>query len=128
MARTPFRGKPQAMKHISSLVWILALTIGCLLCWDLVLAQEAKTNEVFVTTDGSMITDLSGNVSFPPEVIQAALKAPECRPADQYPNGNWGEVTEGFQLSVRFPTNHYSPGDSVVATVILRNVSTNFLQ
>ena len=116
------------MKTYGNKLQILAFTMGFLFCSNLVRAQEAKTNEVFITTDGSMITDLSGNLSFPPEVLQAALKAPECRPADQDPAGNWGEVTEGFQLSVRFPTNHYSPGDSVVATVILRNVSTNFLQ
>ena len=51
---------------------------------------------------------------------------PESRPADQDPDGHWGAPTEGFQLSVRFPTNTFLLGDPVVAYAYLRNVTNSY--
>ena len=44
-------------------------------------------------------------------LIQRAQTASECRPADQDPEGNWGTVTEGFQLSLRFEREEYLVGE-----------------
>jgi hypothetical protein len=113
------------MKNCGKLLPILAFTMSCLFCGGLVLAQEAKTNEVFVTTDGSMLLDASGNYQLPPELFAAAARAPECRAAELDTNGNWGNPVGEFQLSIRLAKKDFKQGESVVATVIIRNLSTS---
>jgi hypothetical protein len=48
--------------------------------------------------------------------------APETLQADLDTNGNWGAITNGFQLSLRFRKNHYVIGETIPAVGILRNV------
>ena len=43
--------------------------------------------------------------------------------ADEDPDGNWGLVTDGFQLSIRFSKSTYTNGEPIEALVIFRNVS-----
>jgi hypothetical protein len=48
---------------------------------------------------------------------------PEFLPADQDTNGNWGPITNGLQLSLRFTRgNKYIIGDAIVAETVLRNL------
>lgn len=76
------------------------------------------------------------NVSFLPEnygfepyqqVVEKAIKAGECRPAEQDPDGHWGRVNYGFQMSIRSQTNVFTASNPIPVAVILRNVSTNTL-
>ena len=64
----------------------------------------------------------------PPEAFEAARLRPECQPAERDPAGNWGERVDGFQISLRFATNVFIAGDSIVADLYLRNVSSRNLQ
>ena len=57
-----------------------------------------------------------------PEQIEAARSAPECRPADNDSDGNWGAPWEGIQLSIRLQKKAFTNGEPIVACVTLRNV------
>lgn len=59
------------------------------------------------------------------QIMDAAIKAGECRPAEQDPEGHWGEVVGGFQLSIRSATNVFVIGKPIPITVIFRNTETN---
>ena len=56
---------------------------------------------------------------------EAALKSPECRSAEQDPEGHWGPAVGGWQISLRLPKDQFAPEEQVTATVIIRNLSTN---
>src|SRR5215472_4660471 len=78
----------------------------------------AQTNEYFVTEE-----DHTNKYFIPtPEQIKQARHAKESRPAKEDPEGNWGAVNEGFQLSIRLSKSTFTNGEPVVATIILRNV------
>lgn len=83
----------------------LAARIGC---------AGHETNAFFVTAEGYPIYQ---------EKIEAASRAPECRPVELDPEGHWGPITEGFQLSLRFTNTVVHVGEPLIATIILRNVS-----
>jgi hypothetical protein len=57
-----------------------------------------------------------------PEQIQAARSAPECRPADNDSDGNWGAPWEGVQLSIRLQKKVFTNGEPIVGCFTLRNV------
>jgi hypothetical protein len=76
-------------------------------------AQTFRTYRAQVSTDTNV-----------QEVVPSG--GPESRPADQDPDGHWGAPTEGFQLSVRFPTNTFLLGDPIVAYAYLRNVTNSY--
>jgi hypothetical protein len=79
------------------------------------------TNQFYLTDD--FVTHYGDSLPFTPEQVEAARHAKECRPAEQDPEGHWGEATEGFQLSIRLQKESFTNGEPVTACVILRNVS-----
>jgi hypothetical protein len=84
------------------------------------------TNRYYLTDD--FATHYGDTLPFTPEQIERAKHAPECRPAAQDPEGHWGPVTEGFQLSIRLQKASFTNGEPVTASVILRNVSGRLLR
>jgi hypothetical protein len=72
------------------------------------ITEESHTNAYFTPT---------------PEQIERAIHANESRPAKDDPEGNWGKVSDGFQLSVRMAKNTFTNGEPVIALILLRNVS-----
>jgi hypothetical protein len=46
----------------------------------------------------------------------------ETLPANLDTNGNWGLITNGLQLSLRFRSKEYAAGDGIPAVTILRNL------
>lgn len=88
--------------------------------------SEVPTN-VFLTDrslgDTMFLLDSSGRVVVPTNAVAAALKAPESRPAQDDPEGHWGPIVAGWQISLRLSTNTYTPGQPVYGTVLLRNVT-----
>jgi hypothetical protein len=85
-----------------------------------------QTNEFYITDESWLGHQNPG--SFSPEQIDAAKHAKESRPAKDDPEGNWGVVSEGFQLSIRLEKNSITNGEPIKAVVILRNVSDTNLQ
>ena len=59
------------------------------------------------------------------KAMEMAKNLPECRPAELDPEGNWGQIVSGFQMSIRLSTNTVAPNEPIRATVILRNTTTN---
>ncbi len=66
-------------------------------------------------------------ITITPEQIAAARVAPDCRAAEDDPQGHWGAPWEGAQLSIRVQKEHFTNGEPVVACVTLRNVSDRVL-
>lgn len=68
--------------------------------------------------------DLSRGPADPtPQQIEAARTAKESLPAADDPSGHWGDVIEGFQLSIRFDKDTFRAGEPVTVTVLIRNVT-----
>jgi hypothetical protein len=107
------------------------MKLSCLACLLIAtsLSIAAETNKVFVTDDGFLFhTKVSGEVIMDPQKVEAAKSSRESLPADQFSEGNWGTVTNGFQLSIRFDKQVYAVGEPVVATVLLRNTTSTTLR
>ena len=58
-----------------------------------------------------------------PQKVEAAKKSRESLPAEEFPEGNWGVVTNGCQLSLRFTKTNYTNGEPVEVILLLRNVT-----
>lgn len=83
-----------------------------------------STNVIFVTVEGFdrpplLLTNCTPTTSYNPAEVE---KLAECRPEALDLEGNWGAVSEGFRLSLRFPRSPYTNGTSITAVVLLRNV------
>ncbi len=87
----------------------------------------ADTNNLFLTDDGLLFQGFGSDRSPDPEKVKAARLLKECRPAAQDPEGNWGSVSEGFQMSLRFEKDSFEAGEPIPATIIIRNVAQQFL-
>jgi hypothetical protein len=100
-------------------------------------AKKAKIALVAAISCGSLLCSFAetqpSRLSFPttctidesPAVPQAFSKAEAAtaeRPAEQDPGGNWGAVTNGVQMSLRAPTNCFTPGTPVPLVAYFRNL------
>lgn len=88
------------------------------------LLAAAETNKLYVTDDGFLfMTRADGEVIMDPRKVEESKSSEESLPAKEFPSGNWGSPTNGFQLSLRFDKQLYEVGDPVIATILLRNVT-----
>ncbi len=79
---------------------------------------------IFLTDDGKVFWYKSnGERVIHLSTVTQAQDSKESQLADKDPEGHWGLSTNGFQLSLRFEKNIFTNGESVVATVLMRNVS-----
>ena len=77
----------------------------------------------FITDDGHVYQETTNGGRFiRPEKYREALQAKESRPANLDIEGNWGQVTFGTQVSLRFANATFSTNEPVIATLIIRNV------
>lgn len=83
-------------------------------------ARAAETNDVYVTDDGFLSIRHS-------DKLEEAKKSNESLPAERFPEGNWGAITNGFQLSLRFEKKVFTNGEPIRAIMLLRNTTTNRL-
>ena len=85
-------------------------------------AASENTNEVFVTYRKTQN-------SFPVTKAQldAAKNAKESLPASADPEGHWGSVVEGFQLSARLEKKSFKPDEQIKVTVLLRNTTNHVI-
>src|SRR6516165_5223792 len=98
---------------------MVMLYTACFTAFSLVLL--AQTNEFYVTEESHT------NAYFTPtaEQIDRAKHANESHPAKDDPDGKWGQIKDGFLLSVRMAKSTFTNGEPVLAIIILRNVSNN---
>jgi hypothetical protein len=102
---------------------------SALLLSILTAAHCQSTNDGFLLIGSGWRYGADERFNLPDDQIQEAVKSGECRPAEQDPQGNWGETTGGFRLSIRLhsSTNVFAVGESISTVVTMRNVTTNIL-
>src|SRR5882724_9624279 len=99
-----------------------------LLFCQLMMADE--TNVFYPTDDGYLFqNEKNGSKKhLDSQKLEAAKTMRECFPAKDFPEGNWGEVKHGYQLSLRFNQPVYTNGDPIMATLLLRNVTNKVVE
>ena len=85
----------------------------------IVVAVFAQANKFYVTEE----THTTAFFTPTAEQIEQAKRAKDSRPTEDDPEGNWGQISEGFQLSIRFSKDTFTNGEPVIASILLRNVS-----
>jgi hypothetical protein len=85
----------------------------------------ASTNTFYITDERKWHPE--DRISFKPEQIEEAKHAKDSRPSEEDSEGNWGPVSEGFQLSIRLHADSFTNGQPVKACVIVRNVTDKAL-
>lgn len=79
---------------------------------------------VFLTDNGFLFSyKPSGERVVNLRKIEEGKRLRECRPAEEDPDGHWGQATNGFQLSLRFGKMTFTNGEPIVATMLIRNVA-----
>jgi hypothetical protein len=84
----------------------------------------AQTNQFYVT---DVRLKNFGSFVPTPDQIESARHSKESRPAEHDREGNWGEVTDGFQLSIRLEKKLFTNGEPILASILLRNTSDKVL-
>jgi len=99
------------------------------MAFSIVLAADVDSSRLFLEVQRN---DLSPRGETPEQALArrtvAAKNVPESRPADLDSDGNWGPLTEGVQVSIRFDKTEYTVGDPIRPRVVLRNVSAKTLR
>jgi hypothetical protein len=92
------------------------------------LTEAAETNELFVTEKYTGTIYVGRSVKeHQDQLLELAKTNRECLPAQDFPEGNWGEPYCGFQLSLRFEKNTYTNGEQIIAILLVRNITNNFV-
>jgi hypothetical protein len=87
------------------------------------------TNHFFLTDEGEGLTTFYPGIGevIRPETLEKARHAKESQPAEEDPEGNWGQSTDGLQVSLRFNKASFAPGEPIVANVIFRNLTKHLM-
>lgn len=98
------------MKTLNAMAVLLLATVAVLFAQSekFYVTKETHATATFIPTAGQ---------------IEQAKQAKDARPAEDDPEGNWGQISEGFQLSIRLSKNTFTNGEPVSASILLRNVS-----
>lgn len=127
-SRSNQSGPPQSPRFDTMKTAIMKLAsaiVGLTACLS---ATAAATNALFLPVDAKPFGSLAANAEYNAREQTNAIRSGECKPADQDPEGHWGKVVNGFQLSIRSATNAFVRGHPATVTVLLRNSTTNALQ
>jgi hypothetical protein len=92
-------------------------------------ACSQDTNNIYLPEEnGQSLYQAEGaNSELNKHAREAAIRAGECRPAELDPDGHWGALIGGLQLSIRANTNCFVAGSPILVAVIIRNTTTNTL-
>ena len=80
-----------------------------------------ETNKYYLTDDGFLPFHHD-------QLLEEAKKAQESLPVKDFPEGNWGIIQDGFQLSLRFEKQTFTNGEPIPATLLLRNITNQDLE
>jgi hypothetical protein len=97
--------------------------------------HDGVTNHFYILDDGklSIHDQLSGSnsheycVELSSQEVEEVTEKQECRPAKEFPKGNWGNIEGGFQLSLRFEKTAFTNNEPITASLLLRNISDGSL-
>jgi hypothetical protein len=123
--------RANVMKSLLRTTVVLAALLCCAAAAETVVSQP-QTKRAFSTNHSIPFQTIS-EVGSPPFIRKLPDFSPPALPpgataelpSEQDPSGNWGRITEGFQLSLRLDTNRFTVGQTIPAYVILRNTSTS---
>ena len=62
-----------------------------------------------------------------PQKVKEGKKLKESLPANEYPEGKWGGIKGGFQLSMCFEKQIFTNDEPIMATILVRNVTNHVL-
>lgn len=99
--------------------------LSCLLLASTLVVMGADTNELYLTVDSYthfIYTENSEKIHHD-MLLAEAKKTRESLPATYFPEGNWGNMEGGFQLSLRFTKQIYTNNEPIAAILLLRNVT-----
>jgi hypothetical protein len=110
------------MKIYCALFLILALDI---------ISFAAGTNVIYMTDDGNLYLEGTKDGQYVqflnPTKIEAAKKSRESLPAEDFHEGNWGNITDGLRLSLRLVKDTYTNGEPITAILLFRNVTNSLV-
>lgn len=102
--------------------------IACLLIICFAIAESlhaSETNVVYLMMDPVFHVGEEAQAIATAEQMKRESNSVESRPAELDPDGNWGTVVDGVQVSIRLSTNIFTLGQPINATVLVRNTTTN---
>jgi hypothetical protein len=88
---------------------------------------DNQTNVFFITDDGQIFIQTMTNIYINPELIAAAKTNRESWPAKEFPEGNWGELKEGGQISLRFDKQVYTNQEPINVVILVRNTTNHVI-
>jgi hypothetical protein len=80
-----------------------------------------ETNALFVTDNGHIFLETAQARWIDPQIIKSAKTNCESWPAKDFPEGNWGKLTNGIQVSLRFDKLTYRYQEPIQVIVLVRN-------
>ena len=89
------------------------------------IARGEATNELYMTEDIQIMYRGNAGEIHQDAILAAAKKAREALSAKDFPEGNWGGVEHGLQLSLRLARPDFTNGEPIFATLLLRNTTTS---
>lgn len=126
------------MKIMNTLSFAFAFAVGTCIAYpdtptttnsvgkadEVLIWNDVHTN-LFLTVDQTVSPGLRGNgkLVVPVNIVKAAAVSQESQPEDNFRAGNWGEEVAGMRLSIRVDSSGWTNSKTVIATVLLRNVS-----
>jgi len=115
------------MKTRETDIIYLIVTLACQLCTQV--CAQSSTNTSTEVKKYPIKEVFEGWNSQDAQYYQTrrsdTVTIPETLPASQAPDGNWGELVDGLQLSLRFRHREYLLKEPVMAVVILRNLGAS---
>jgi len=92
-------------------------------------SMAGETNELYVTEDSFGLYASQHDADLHHARLLAKAKTiRESLPAKEFPEGNWGHVTNGFQLSLRFDKQAYKNGEQITAILLIRNTTNRTIK
>ncbi len=87
-------------------------------------STNAIPPNLFLTDNGFIFSyTQSGERLILTNTIEEAKLSLESRPATQDPEGNWGDVVDGIQVSLRVRSSTFTNGEPITAIMLVRNVT-----
>jgi len=82
--------------------------------------KKYETNMVFITDNSHRIF---ASTPITEQMMREARQTRESLPANDFPEGNWGDLTGGAQISLRLEKSPCTNGEPINAIVLVRNVT-----
>lgn len=97
--------------------------LNCLFLIACITANANETNTLDVAKNDRSYWPTKADGAIWPEKLVAGKIPRECLPAKDFSEGNWGQVTNGCQVSLRFSKQAFTNGEPIEGIILMRNVT-----